>query len=60
MKKIKPIKRLDILPDSNEDIIRDINIIREKLTENTGMSISGANAVRSCIKAWFELNSTIN
>tara|TARA_R100001132_G_C3194125_1_gene44624 strand:+ start:280 stop:465 length:186 start_codon:yes stop_codon:yes gene_type:complete len=55
-KNVKPLKMLNILPECNQDIIRDINIIKEKLQEDTGMFISGANVVRTCIKAWFEVN----
>ena len=42
---------------NQDDILKDINDIRELLEERTGMSISGANVIRACIKAWYDLNN---
>tara|TARA_R100000458_G_C8233731_1_gene214677 strand:+ start:369 stop:578 length:210 start_codon:yes stop_codon:yes gene_type:complete len=40
-----------------KDIIDDVDDIREILASQTGMSVSKANVVRACIKAWYELNN---
>jgi len=40
-----------------KDIIDDVDDIREIMASQTGMSVSKANVVRACIKAWYELNN---
>ena len=42
---------------NQQDIIKDIIDIKELLEEQTGMYISGANVIRACIKAWYDLNN---
>ena len=42
---------------NQDDMLKDINDIKELLEERTGMSISGANVIRACIKAWYDLNN---
>ena len=42
---------------NQDDILKDINDIKELREEQTGMYISGSNVVRACIKAWYDLNN---
>jgi hypothetical protein len=39
------------------DITDDINDIKDILESQSGMKVSRPNVVRSCIKAWYELNN---
>jgi len=52
----KEITGLHLTNTSQGDILNDITDIKELLEERTGMFISGSNAVRACIKAWYDLN----
>ena len=38
-------------------LIDDVDDIRDILESQTGMSVSKANVVRACIKAWYDLNN---
>ena len=40
-----------------KDLIDDVDDIRDILESQTGMSVSKANVVRACIKAWYVLNN---
>ena len=42
---------------NQDDILKDINDIRELLEEQTGMQVNGPNVIRACIKAWYDLNN---
>jgi len=53
----KEMTGLHLTQISQSDIIKDIVDIKELLEERTGMSISGANVIRACIKAWYDLNN---
>jgi len=37
-----------------EDIIKNINNIKNLLKEETGMEVNGPNVLRVCIKAWYD------
>lgn len=50
----KEITQIGILQD---DILEDINHIKDILENQTGMLVSGPNVIRACIKAWFDLNN---
>ena len=52
----KEMTGLHLTNTSQGDILNDISNIKELLEERTGMFISGSNAVRACIKAWYDLN----
>ena len=53
----KEMTGLHLTQISQSDIIKDIIDIKELLEEQTGMYISGANVIRACIKAWYDLNN---
>ena len=62
MKKIISVKRkeltgLHLTHTSTGDVLEDLADIKDLLEEQTGMNITGANVVRACIKAWYELNN---
>jgi hypothetical protein len=40
-----------------KDLIDDVDDIREILESQTGMSVSKANVLRACIKAWYDINN---
>jgi hypothetical protein len=42
---------------NQDDILKDINDIKELLEERTGMKLTGCNVIRACIKAWYDLNN---
>ena len=42
---------------NQDDILKDINDIKELLEERTGMELNGPNVIRACIKAWYDLNN---
>ena len=51
-KKTKPI--VGVL---TPDITNDINDIKDIMESETGMYVSRPNVIRSCIKAWYEVNN---
>mgnify|MGYP003127618659 CR=1 FL=1 len=62
MKKIISVKRkeltgLHLTHTSTGDVLKDLADIKDLLEEQTGMNITGANVVRACIKAWYDLNN---
>ena len=62
MKKIISVKRkeltgLHLTHTSTGDVLEDLADIKDLLEEQTGMNITGANVVRACIKAWYDLNN---
>ena len=53
----KELKGLHLTETSTGDVLKDLADIKDLLEEQTGMHITGANVVRACIKAWYELNN---
>jgi len=42
---------------NQDDMLKDINNIKELLEEQTGIKLTGCNVIRACIKAWYDLNN---
>ena len=40
-----------------QDIIHDVDNIREIMESETGMNVSKTNVIRACIKAWYDINN---
>jgi hypothetical protein len=40
-----------------QDVIQDVDDIREIVESQTGMSVSKTNVIRACIKAWYDTNN---
>jgi ribosomal protein S5 len=55
--KRKELKGLHLTHTNQGDILKDLADIKDLLEEQTGMNITGANVVRACIKAWYDLNN---
>ena len=50
-------KDLNTITINQPDMLEDITHIRDILEEQTGMFISAPNAIRACVKAWYDLNN---
>ena len=53
----KELTGLHLTHTTQGDILKDLADIKDLLEEQTGMNITGANVVRACIKAWYDLNN---
>ena len=40
-----------------QDVIHDVDDIREIMESQTGMSVSKTNVIRACLKAWYDINN---
>ena len=40
-----------------QDVVQDVDDIREIMESQTGMSVSKTNVIRACIKAWYDINN---
>jgi len=40
-----------------QDIIHDVDNIREIMESETGMNVSKTNVIRACLKVWYDVNN---
>ena len=40
-----------------QDVVHDVDNIREIMESETGMNVSKTNVIRACLKVWYDVNN---